>query len=678
MTKTDTKRTFARRWTEFWFTPGDPTTLGFIRIVTGLLIVYIHLAYSLDLQAFFGKNGWYGAAEIERERHEYPWLVGSLSPNWDTDWDTAFIQPKVPEFPHRRQAVMRFIRGLPAASADRKRAVQFLERICQEDDQTALVVLNFLNTFLLNGRSQDEKVYAALADGRQLYGVAQDGSIFYLDNPTESRGSVTLIPNFLRGLPAEDRKSAVADLRALIAVLPNDPTDAKYVILHIVELNRFQRLALIQFITSLPDNEAERKQLTDYLEYWNSDPRKLYRKGHPLVSVWFHVSDPTQMAVLHGLSLVVMVLFTVGFCTRVTAVLTWVAVVGYVHRTNQILFGMDTMMNILLVYLVIGNSGAALSVDRLIARYRAVRASLRRSGTIDDATRAFLAQAPPSVGAAFGIRLIQVHFCFIYMAAGLSKLKGEAWWSGFAFWDVMMNPEFTLLRYPWFEDMLRWVASIKPLYYFTIAIGVWFTWGLEIAFPFFVWTRARPVMLWMAVLLHASIGVLMGLNIFELLMMTMLLVYLPPGVIRDRLRGGPDLPRLRYAFEAADPDQARAAAIVAALDIDAQVAIDLKKGTAQPSVTVLPEPATTEVRLARGVGSPGLVVAAPLEATTTGPAAVATLFRNLRLLRVLRLALVLPGATHLLARWASPPRPADSQPPTGGPKTGPPSPAAAS
>ena len=42
-------------------------------------------------------------------------------------------------------------------------------------------------------------------------------------------------------------------------------------------------------------------------------------------------------------------------------------------------------------------------------------------------------------GANLGIRLIQVHFCFIYLAAGLSKLKGDAWWNGFAFWDVMFG-----------------------------------------------------------------------------------------------------------------------------------------------------------------------------------------------------------------------------------------------
>jgi hypothetical protein len=197
--------------------------------------------------------------------------------------------------------------------------------------------------------------------------------------------------------------------------------------------------------------------------------------------------------------------------------------VSYIHRTQQVLFGMDTMMNILLFYLMIGNSGAALSLDRLIARYRAVRASLRRSGTIDANTRAFLACPPPSMSAGLALRLIQVHFCFIYVAAGLSKLKGETWWNGRAFWDVVVNPEFTLMQYPWYENSLRWLISVKFVYHFITSTAVWLTLFVEIAGPFLLWTRLRWLMIFFATAMHAAIGVLMGLNLFELLMVVMLL-----------------------------------------------------------------------------------------------------------------------------------------------------------
>jgi hypothetical protein len=618
--------TFRRRWTAFWFAPSDPTTLGFMRVMTGLLILYIHLAYSLDLQAFFGKYGWYGLAYIDRERHEFPWAVPSL-----TDWDDRnAVMPRLPEFPHRRQGVMRIVRALPPRQADRAEALRFLDLTTREANANTLVGLTFLLAFHETGKGQEDRVYAALAEGRQLFALADGGQIEYRSVEDPLRRTTRLIPDYLLAYDPGRRQDAAAALKALMPVLPKDGADAKYLINHLMELDQPHRQALVRFLIELPDDAGKRAELVDYLEYWNNDPRRLHHQGQRLVSVWFHVTDPAAMAAVHGVVLVLIALFTAGVCTRVTGVLTWLAVIGYIHRTNQILFGMDTMMNVLLVYLVVGDSGRALSVDRLVARYRATRASLARSGKIDAATRAFLDRPPPSPGANLGVRLIQVHFCFIYMAAGLSKLQGGAWWTGSAFWDVMVNPEFTLMRYEWFENFVRRLASWKPAYHTITALGVWFTWGLEISFPFLVWTRLRPLFVWMGVLLHAGIGVLMGLNIFELLMMVMLLVFLPPGVIRDRLRGGPGLPRLRFGYDPAKPAHASAAALVLAADVDGQVTPEPTPGVARPTLT-------------------------PADGTAqTGTAAAGVLFAELRLLRYVRYALWVPGVAGLVARRVSP------------------------
>ncbi len=45
-------------WNRFWFTPADPATLGLIRLLAGLLLFYTHLVWSLDLEGFFGPQGW--------------------------------------------------------------------------------------------------------------------------------------------------------------------------------------------------------------------------------------------------------------------------------------------------------------------------------------------------------------------------------------------------------------------------------------------------------------------------------------------------------------------------------------------------------------------------------------------------------------------------------------------
>ncbi|MBM3981694.1 MAG: hypothetical protein FJ304_15745 [Planctomycetes bacterium] len=594
------ERTAWQRWVGFWFPASDPTTLGFVRVCTGLLVFYIHLAYSVDLQQFFGKTGWYAHRFVERERHEYPWRATPFF-----DWSPESIVPAtVPDFPHRRKAVIDFIRALPPETARRNAALQYLDRVAKTDN--LVYVKASLDWFQLMGLDEAEqnRHLAALVAGRRT-ATTPDATSYYLGRT----------PAHMLDLPPDERQRITGEVRAFMTALPKEPTAREYVLNHLTELAPELRRAFVRFLLALPEDAAARDKKIDYLEYWNNEPEKSVRNGHVIFSVWFHVTDPTQMALIHAAILVAMLLFTVGLFTRVTSVLVWVAVVGYIHRTQQILFGMDTMMNILLFYLMIGNSGAALSVDRLVARYRAARASLARCGTLDAPTRAFLAAPPPSVSAGFAVRLIQVHFCIIYIAAGLSKLKGAAWWDGRATWDVLVNPEFTLLQYQWYESALRALVSIKPVYHALVAFGAWGTLFIEIAGPFLLWTRLRWLIVLLATAMHAAIGVLMGLNLFELLMMVMLAAFLPCGVIRDRLRGGPDAAKLALAFA---PAHARAAALVAALDTENQV-------------TLTPDPSAA---------APTLTAAG---AKHTGPDATAALFRAARLPALLSFLLWVPG-----------------------------------
>ncbi|MGD9724222.1 MAG: hypothetical protein AB7O59_23870 [Pirellulales bacterium] len=55
---------FGRGWTEFWFTPSDPAMSGLIRLLTGLVVLYLHATLSFDLVAFFGPDGLLPAADI--------------------------------------------------------------------------------------------------------------------------------------------------------------------------------------------------------------------------------------------------------------------------------------------------------------------------------------------------------------------------------------------------------------------------------------------------------------------------------------------------------------------------------------------------------------------------------------------------------------------------------------
>ncbi len=60
-------------WNRFWFEPADPILLGLIRLLTGWMLFYNLLTWTLDLEAFFGKDG-LQPLETIRRLHESKWL----------------------------------------------------------------------------------------------------------------------------------------------------------------------------------------------------------------------------------------------------------------------------------------------------------------------------------------------------------------------------------------------------------------------------------------------------------------------------------------------------------------------------------------------------------------------------------------------------------------------------
>lgn len=290
-----------------------------------------------------------------------------------------------------------------------------------------------------------------------------------------------------------------------------------------------------------PKDELEDKAIEEYVDFFGYDPRRLYSKGTPVWSLWFHLTDPTGMMVAHlGICLAVF-FFLIGFCTRITSVLTWMGSLFYIHRAQLGLFGFDTMLNIVLLYLAIGPSGAAFSVDRLIARWwstakpRVVNRwrALWRLPAVEVTPAAYAPLPPKSVTANLAIRLLQIHVCFIYCGAGLSKLQGQAWWRGDAIWSVIANFEFAPMQYHYYQEFLRTLAQNKLAFNLFLVGGSYFTVFFEICYSFLIWRKStRWLMLAMAVVLHGFIGIFMGLRTFSLVMLVMNLAFLRPEEAR--------------------------------------------------------------------------------------------------------------------------------------------------
>jgi hypothetical protein len=245
------------------------------------------------------------------------------------------------------------------------------------------------------------------------------------------------------------------------------------------------------------------------------------RKGMPVWSLWFHITDSAWMNVVHSAIVLCSFLFLIGWYTRITSVLTWFGALCYIHRDTAVMFGADTMMNVLLLYLMVGPSGAALSVDRWLAVRRA-----RRLGQPEPALA-------PMVSATLAVRLVQIHACIIYLSAGLSKLQGMAWWTGTAPWITMANFEYAPLYWPLYVDFLRFLAKHRWLYELTMTTGSLGTLAFEIGYAFVIWRPAfRPLWLWMAVLFHLGIGLFMGLTSFAVVMLIFNMAFVSPATVR--------------------------------------------------------------------------------------------------------------------------------------------------
>jgi hypothetical protein len=319
----------------------------------------------------------------------------------------------------------------------------------------------------------------------------------------------------------------------------------------------------------------------EYEEQWGVPRNWTQAQGMPIWSIWFHITDPTEMAMVHAGLILVTFLFTIGLCTRLTSVLTWFGALSYIHRSNFTVFGVDTMMTIALFYLMIGPSGAALSLDRLIKRWWLSYRTLRRQGQGADnqgGAMAGPAHLPPlgvtpSVSANLAIRLLQIHVCIIYMAAGLSKLQGASWWNGEAIWGTLANFEFAPMQYDFYMAFLTFLAKTPWLWYLFMTAGTVFTLAFEIGFGFLVWnSRMRWVIIAMAVTLHGGIGLFMGLKTFSFMMLTLVMSFVPPEIIHrflGALARGPSGLKLLYPVRF--PRAVRAAAVVHALDIWNQV-----------------------------------------------------------------------------------------------------------
>jgi uncharacterized membrane protein YphA (DoxX/SURF4 family) len=237
---------------------------------------------------------------------------------------------------------------------------------------------------------------------------------------------------------------------------------------------------------------------------------------------WSHlwlINSSQLLWAAHLMGLAVFAMFTLGLFTRVTSILSCLIAIAYVHRVPGALFGLDQINCMLAMYLAIGPSGDAFSLDRWLKSRRAAEK---------------LPPAAPSTSANLAMRLIQIHMCVIYFFAGISKLQGNTWWEGTALWYAFANLEYQSLDMTW---MAGWPISIAIMTQTTV---YW-----ELSFCVLIWPRLlRPIVLLVAIPLHLGIGICMGMMTFGLVMLIGCFSFVSPAIVRGILDRQPSTPPL--------------------------------------------------------------------------------------------------------------------------------------
>jgi hypothetical protein len=280
--------------------------------------------------------------------------------------------------------------------------------------------------------------------------------------------------------------------------------------------------------------EAGESGVTDYLRHgntiqgpswtWDDSAGEIFR-GQTMWSIYYHVEDPFWIRVIHYSILLAMLLFTLGLWTPITSKLVWIGSLMYIQRLQGMLFGMDTMTNLGLFYLMLAPCGAALSLDRWLQ----VRAEKKRLGV------KYVPRPPePLVSARLLTRAIQINFCLIYAGAGTSKLLGSSWWNATAPAGFLLNYSFAPFEVKGYTETLQFLITHRWMWELLCTIGTVGTLVLELGFPFLVWNRrTRWVMVCGSVLLHTMIALLMGLVTFSLMMLALVISFVPPEATRQ-------------------------------------------------------------------------------------------------------------------------------------------------
>ena len=193
--------------------------------------------------------------------------------------------------------------------------------------------------------------------------------------------------------------------------------------------------------------------------------------------------NPVVLQLVYWLSIMVLILFTLGIATRLTALLSFIIVASFTAPPPLVYDG-DALLVMLAFYLALGyvflgqRTEGLSPAARLLGSWNTFILA-RRFGHLPG-------RREPSLAANIALRLLQVHMVVVILASALHKLQFAEWWTGAALWYALSPP---------FETTAETVRKLAP-YLDVLGIAAYVILAWQLGFPLFAWrVRWRPVLL---------------------------------------------------------------------------------------------------------------------------------------------------------------------------------------
>ncbi|MEX0152252.1 HTTM domain-containing protein [Microbacterium sp. LMI1-1-1.1] len=258
---------------------------------------------------------------------------------------------------------------------------------------------------------------------------------------------------------------------------------------------------------------------------WWEPLRLLFPKDNAIVfDVSFHVL------------LALAVLFLVGFQTRFVTPVLLVFWVGLSTNTTLLGNGGDTLMRIVLLFVVFADLSRHFSIDAWLRRRGGGIPSLAsaRKGRFRMPRR-----VPPWFGAWLHntvLILCVFQILLVYFVSSVLKFQGEEWLNGTAIYYALSIDQFHVI--PALSE-LAWQSA--PV----VALATWAALWVQMLFPVLIlWKPTRYVAVLLITGMHLGIAILLGLWPFSLAMIALDLLLVRDGSWRrlagrvDRVRRG--------------------------------------------------------------------------------------------------------------------------------------------